>query len=87
MHYYSLYYLSAINVVTFVLFGLDKYNARKGNRRIREVTLMAMAALGGGVGAWMGMRLWHHKTKHRKFRYGIPLILLLQIALIYFLHQ
>ncbi|MDY6000451.1 MAG: DUF1294 domain-containing protein [Candidatus Limisoma sp.] len=87
MHYYSLYYLSAINVVTFVLFGLDKYNARKGNRRIREVTLMAMAALGGSVGAWMGMRLWHHKTKHRKFRYGIPLILLLQIALIYFLHQ
>ena len=87
MHYYSLYYLSAINVVTFALFGLDKYNARKGNRRIREVTLMAMAALGGSVGAWMGMRLWHHKTKHRKFRYGIPLILLLQIALIYFLHQ
>lgn len=87
MHYYSLYYLSAINVVTFVLFGLDKYNARKGNRRIREVTLMAMAALGGSVGAWMGMHLWHHKTKHRKFRYGIPLILLLQIALIYFLHQ
>lgn len=87
MHYYSLYYLSAINVVTFVLFGLDKYNARKGNRRIREVTLIAMAALGGSVGAWMGMRLWHHKTKHRKFRYGIPLILLLQIALIYFLHQ
>ena len=87
MHYYSLYYLSAINVVTFVLFGLDKYNARKGNRRIREVTLMAMAALGGSVGAWMGMRLWHHKTKHRKFRYGIPLILLLQVALIYFLHQ
>ena len=87
MHYYSLYYLSAINVVTFVLFGLDKYNARKGNRRIREVTLMAMAALGGSVGAWVGMRLWHHKTKHRKFRYGIPLILLLQIALIYFLHQ
>lgn len=87
MHYYSLYYLSAINVVTFVLFGLDKYNARKGNRRIREVTLMAMAALGGSVGAWMGMRLWHHKTKHRKFRYGIPLILLLQLALIYFLHQ
>ena len=87
MHYYSLYYLLAINVVTFVLFGLDKYNARKGNRRIREVTLMAMAALGGSVGAWMGMRLWHHKTKHRKFRYGIPLILLLQIALIYFLHQ
>lgn len=87
MHYYSLYYLLAINVVTFVLFGLDKYNVRKGNRRIREVTLMAMAALGGSVGAWMGMRLWHHKTKHRKFRYGIPLILLLQIALIYFLHQ
>ena len=86
MHLCSLYYLLAVNVVAFILFGVDKYNARKGNRRIREVTLLAMAALGGSVGAWAGMRIWHHKTKHRKFRYGIPFIILLQIALIIFLH-
>ncbi|MGM9833846.1 MAG: DUF1294 domain-containing protein [Candidatus Limisoma sp.] len=86
MHLCSLYYLLAVNVVAFILFGVDKYNARKGNRRIREVTLLAMAALGGSVGAWVGMRIWHHKTKHRKFRYGIPFIILLQIALIIFLH-
>lgn len=86
MHLYSLYYLLAVNVVAFILFGVDKYNARKGNRRIREVTLLAMAALGGSIGAWVGMRIWHHKTKHRKFRYGIPFIILLQITLINFLH-
>lgn len=86
MHLCSLYYLLAVNVVAFILFGVDKYNARKGNRRIREVTLLAMAALGGSIGAWVGMRIWHHKTKHRKFRYGIPFIILLQIALIIFLH-
>ena len=86
MHLCLLYYLLAVNVVAFILFGVDKYNARKGNRRIREVTLLAMAALGGSIGAWVGMRIWHHKTKHRKFRYGIPFIILLQIALIIFLH-
>ena len=86
MHLCSLYYLLAVNVVTFILFGVDKYNARKGNRRIRELTLLAMAALGGSIGAWVGMRIWRHKTKHRKFRYGIPFIILLQIALIIFLH-
>ncbi|MGM9842230.1 MAG: DUF1294 domain-containing protein [Candidatus Limisoma sp.] len=86
MHLCSIYYLLAVNVVAFILFGVDKYNARKGNRRIREVTLLAMAALGGSIGAWVGMRIWHHKTKHRKFRYGIPFIILLQIALIVFLH-
>lgn len=86
MHLCSLYYLLAVNVVAFILFGVDKYNARMGNRRIREVTLLAMAALGGSIGAWVGMRIWHHKTKHQKFRYGIPFIILLQIALIIFLH-
>lgn len=86
MHLCSLYYLLSVNVVAFILFGVDKYNARKGNRRIREVTLLAMAALGGSIGAWVGMRIWHHKTKHRKFRYGIPFIILLQIVMIIILH-
>ncbi|MDD6140292.1 MAG: DUF1294 domain-containing protein [Bacteroidales bacterium] len=86
MHQYSLYYLLAVNALTFLLYGIDKYKAKKSQWRISEATLMMMAVIGGSVGAWTGMQLWHHKTKHRKFRYGIPLILLLQIVMIIFLH-
>lgn len=54
--------------------------------RISEATLLTMAAIGGSVGAWLGMSLWHHKTKHRKFAIGVPLVLALQIALAIYLH-
>ena len=86
MHQYSLYYLLAVNALTFLLYGIDKYKAKKSQWRISEATLMMMAVIGGSIGAWVGMRIWRHKTKHRKFRYGIPLILLLQIVIIIFLH-
>ena len=74
MHQYSMYYLFAINIVSFFLYGIDKYKAKKGQWRISEATLLTMAAIGGSIGAWAGMRLWHHKTMHKKFNYGIPLI-------------
>lgn len=48
--------------------------------RISEATLLWLAVLGGSLGAWLGMRAWHHKTQHKKFRYGIPLIIIAQIA-------
>ena len=54
--------LLALNVLAFGLYGLDKRRARSGRRRIRERTLLLVAALGGSAGAWLGMRLWHHKT-------------------------
>ena len=76
MHQYSLYYLLAVNSLTFLLYGIDKYKAKKGRWRISEATLLTMAAIGGSIGAWAGMRTWHHKTMHKKFKYGIPVIII-----------
>ena len=87
MHQYSMYYLLAINALSFILFGLDKYKAKKGKWRISEATLLMMAVIGGSIGAWTGMRLWHHKTMHKKFKYGIPIIIILQISLVVYLHS
>ena len=79
------YYLLGINVLAFIIYGIDKYKARKAKWRISEATLLLLAVAGGSVGAWMGMRVWHHKTLHKKFRYGIPAILILQMAAALFL--
>ena len=73
------YLLILINVVTFLVYGLDKYKARQGRWRISEATLLTLAVVGGSIGAWLGMRVWHHKTMRKKFKYGLPLILLAQI--------
>ena len=78
-------YLIAINIVTFFLYGIDKYKAKKNQWRISEATLLTMAAIGGSIGALAGMRLWHHKTMHKKFKYGIPLIIIMQVALAVYL--
>lgn len=72
--------LLVLNVITFLVYGIDKWKAGKKRWRIPEVTLLLLAAAGGSIGAWVGMKVWHHKTLHKKFRYGIPLILLLQAA-------
>ena len=81
------YYLLAINVVAFIMYGIDKYKAKKAKWRIPEATLLLLDVLGGSIGAWMGMKVWHHKTMHKKFKYGIPAILLIQIALMAYLHM
>ena len=78
---YILYYLTAINVITFVVYGIDTLKAKKGKWRIPEATLLLLAIVGGSIGAWMGMKVWHHKTMHKKFKYGVPLILMIQIGL------
>ena len=72
------------NVVTFFMCGIDKWKAKKYRWRIPEATLLMMAVLGGSIGAWFGMKVWHHKTLHKKFRYGVPLILIAQITLFLF---
>ncbi len=71
-----------INFITFVTFGADKRRARKEMRRVRERTLFLLAALGGSIGAIFAMRIFRHKTLHPSFRYGIPAILLVQIAIL-----
>lgn len=70
-----------MNVIAFALYGIDKRRAKQGAWRISEYTLLLVALLGGSLGALLGMRYFRHKTRHRKFRYGIPLILLLQLGL------
>jgi len=76
------YYLIVINVLTFFVYGIDKYKAKRALWRIRETALLGLAVLGGSIGAWMGMKVWHHKTMHKKFKYGIPLILIVQIVIV-----
>lgn len=80
-----LYVLIALNLLTFVVYGIDKWKAVKGKWRIPEATLLILAAIGGSIGALLGMQIWHHKTRHLKFKYGVPFILLAQIVLIYFI--
>ena len=87
LHSCLAYYLLGINAVTFIVYGIDKYKAKKAKWRISEATLLLLAILGGSIGAWMGMKVWHHKTMHKKFKYGIPAILLIQIALMAYLHM
>ena len=77
-----LIYLAAINVVTFFLYGVDKWKAKRSKWRVSEAALIWMAVFGGSVGAWLGMKAWHHKTQHKKFTYGLPLILMAQIGLV-----
>ena len=79
-------YFLAVNITSFLLYGIDKFKARKNLWRISEATLLTMAAIGGSIGAWAGMQLWHHKTMHKKFKYGLPVIIILQIALVVYLH-
>ncbi len=78
-----LIYLIAINVVTFFLYGIDKWKAKRSKWRISEATILGLAVIGGSIGAWLGMKVWHHKTMHKKFKYGLPLILIVQIAIVF----
>ncbi|MBR2928289.1 MAG: DUF1294 domain-containing protein [Oscillospiraceae bacterium] len=76
-----LLYLVAINVVAFLLYGIDKWKAKRDAYRISEKTLLTVAILGGSVGAICGMRYFRHKTRHWYFRYGLPAILAVQVVL------
>ena len=82
-----LYYLIGINVVAFMVYGIDKVKAKKSKWRISEATLLMLAIVGGSIGAWLGMKVWHHKTLHKKFKYGLPLILMAQIALFIWIYS
>ncbi len=77
-------YLLAINVLTFAVYGVDKWKARQGRWRVPEATLLGFAALGGSAGARVAMQLFRHKTKKNKFRYGVPIMFVLQLAAVLF---
>lgn len=80
-------YLVIVNIVAFVMYGIDKYKAQHDQWRISEKALMISAAVGGSVGALLGMRFFHHKTKHKLFTIGVPLILCVHLVVFYFLFK
>lgn len=81
--------LIVINIVAFLMYGIDKAKAKRGAWRIPEATLLGIAFFGGSVGAFLGMRVFRHKTKHARFVIGVPAMLILHaiiaIGIIYFL--
>ena len=79
-------YLIAVNIAAFLLFGIDKRRATRGEWRVPESTLLFLAFLGGAPGAMIGMRAFHHKTKHPKFYVGIPVVFLAEVAVVCFSH-
>ena len=80
-------FIAILNVITFLIYAIDKWQAKKNRWRIPESILLLLAVLGGSIGALMGMKIWHHKTMHKKFKYGIPLIMILQIGMLLYLWQ
>ena len=75
-------YVAMMSLIAFAAFGLDKYKAKTDKWRTPEKTLFLLAIIGGGVGAFLGMQVFRHKTKHQQFVIGIPLIMIVQLALI-----
>ncbi|MBO4646412.1 MAG: DUF1294 domain-containing protein [Bacteroidales bacterium] len=75
-------YLVVINLITFLLYGMDKIKARRSQWRVPEAVLIGFAVIGGSLGAWFGMIIWHHKTQHKKFKYGVPAILIIQMTIL-----
>ena len=74
-----------LNVVAFCLYGIDKYRAIGGKWRIPEKVLLLLAAVGGSIGAYFGMQLFHHKTLKPRFSVGIPLMIVAQVVIVYYL--
>ncbi|SDH72446.1 DUF1294 domain-containing protein [Bacteroides ovatus] len=79
-------YVIIINVITLMMYGIDKWKAKHSKWRIPEATLLIMAAVGGSIGAWTGIKLFHHKTLHKKFKYGVPAIFLIQLGIVVFIY-
>ena len=77
-----LYYFIIINIITFLTFGFDKHRAVRHKWRVREATLFILSIAGGAAGGLIAMYLFHHKTRKWYFKWGIPLILVIQIALV-----
>lgn len=80
-------YLIVVNIIAFFVYGIDKRKARKGRFRISEASLLGVAVFGGSVGAFLGMRIFRHKTRKPKFYIGVPVILILQALAAFFIYS
>lgn len=78
---YLKYYFILVNFLGFLFMYIDKEKAKSGKWRIKESTLLSIALIGGSLGSYAGMKLFRHKTKHAKFKYGIPFIILIQLLI------
>ena len=83
-HRILLIYLAVVNILTIIVFGVDKMNAKSNRQRVRIVTLLGLAFIAGSVGALIGMYGFHHKTKKAYFTVGVPLILLMQVVVLFY---
>ncbi|MBE5823757.1 MAG: DUF1294 domain-containing protein [Butyrivibrio sp.] len=84
--FYLAGFLIVMNIIGFASMGIDKKRAQRSAFRIPEATLFAIALIGGSLGSILGMRIFHHKTKHWYFKFGMPLILILQLLAAVLLH-
>ena len=80
--YFLAIYIVLINLFAYILYGVDKSKSKKAMWRISERALIIIALVGGSVGALLAMKMFRHKTKHKKFTLGVPFILVLQIILL-----
>ena len=87
IHFAAAVYLIVVNISAIAVYGWDKLSARQGWQRVPEKILLLLALLGGSVGAMAAMTFFRHKTRHLKFIYGIPMIFVLQIAALVYLHM
>ncbi len=87
IHFAAAVYLIVVNISAVAVYGWDKLSAKQGWQRVPEKILLLLALLGGSVGAMAAMTFFRHKTRHLKFIYGVPLIFVLQIAALVYLHM
>ena len=78
-------YLAVINLAGFIMYAVDKAKAKQKTRRIPEKTLLNFARLGGGLGCWLGMKVFRHKTLHKQFRITVPLWTIIWLGFIIFI--
>ena len=85
MERYFLILYAVMGVIAFSAYGIDKYRAKHDMWRIPEKTLLLLALLGGAIGAYLGMKTFHHKTQHKKFTIIVPLLALIQLLAVFWL--
>ena len=87
IHFAAAVYLIVVNISAIAVYGWDKLSAKQGWQRVPEKILLLLALLGGSLGAIAAMTFFRHKTRHLKFIYGVPMIFVLQIAALVYLHM